>query len=86
MKIKNIILASVAAVALAGCGSACTEEELQEKLMDITAKVQELATSGDMAKLMEFSQKANKISQGMKGSQDDMQAACEAADELLSEL
>lgn len=86
MKLRNLALAAVAVVGFSGCSSTCTEDELQKKLMEITAKVQELATSGDMGKLMEFSKKANDISQGMKGGEDDLQAACEAADELLSEL
>ena len=86
MKYKQIILAVIAVLGLSGCSSTCTEEELQQKLMDITAKVQEMATSGDMGKLMEFSKKANEISQGMKGDSDDLQAACQAADDLLSEF
>jgi outer membrane murein-binding lipoprotein Lpp len=86
MKLRNWVLAAVAVVGFSGCSSTCTEDELQQKLLDITAKVQEMATSGEMAKLMEFSKKANEIGQAMKGSQDDLQAACKAADELLSEL
>ncbi|MCB1582723.1 MAG: hypothetical protein R3E90_16025 [Marinicella sp.] len=86
MKLRNMLLAGVAVVGLVGCGSDCTEQELQDKLMEITTKVQELAASGDMGKLMEFSKKANEIGQAMKGSKDELQAACQAADELLSEL
>lgn len=86
MKLRNLVLAAVAVVGFSGCSSTCTEDELQQKLMEVTTKVQELATSGDMGKLMEFSKKANEIGQAMQGSQDDLQAACEAADELLSEL
>jgi outer membrane murein-binding lipoprotein Lpp len=86
MKLRNILLSGVAVVSFSGCASDCTEEELQEKLLKITSKVQELATSGDVAKLMDFSNKANEISQAMKGSKDDLQAACQAADELLVEL
>ncbi len=86
MKFKNIILVGVAVFGFSGCASNCTEEELQEKLMQITAKVQEIATTGDMGKLMELSKKANDISQGLKGSDDDLQAACTAADQLLDEL
>jgi hypothetical protein len=35
---------------------------------------------------MEFSQKAGRISQSMQGGGDNLQAACDAADDLLDEL
>lgn len=84
-KIKFILVSSVAILGLSGCGSECTEEDLKDKLQEISAKVQEMAASGDMAKLMEFSQKASKISQPKQGD-NNIQAACDAADDLLDEL
>ena len=86
MKFKGMVCATVAMVALSGCSSTCTEDEMQAKLLEITEKVQDIAATGDMGRLMELSKKANDIGMRMKGSEDDLQAACEAADELLSEL
>ncbi|TDR22800.1 hypothetical protein [Marinicella litoralis] len=83
--IKLMLLAMIAVLGLSGCGSECTEEDLKAKLLELSEKVQGLAASGDMTKLIEFSQKANQISQSMQGG-DDIQAACEAADDLLDEL
>lgn len=81
----KILLILVAVVVLTGCGSQCTEDDLKEKIQEVTVKVQALATSGDMGKLMEFSKRANEISKTMQGG-DDIQAACDAADELLNQL
>ena len=83
--IRSLMLPTVAVLSLSACGSECTEEELGEKLQEISTKVQNLAASGDMAKLMEFSQKASKISNLSQGD-SDLQAACQAADDLLDEL
>lgn len=84
-KIKVGLLSMVAVFGLSGCGSDCTEEELKEKLQELTVEIQGLAADGDMSKLMEFSQKAQKISQTTQ-DEDNIQAACEAVDELLDEL
>ncbi len=84
-KTKVFLVAVFAVCGLSACGSDCTEDDLKDKLQELSVKVQDLAASGDMAKLMEFSQKANQISQSMT-SGDDIQAACDAADDLLSEL
>lgn len=82
---KKIIITALAAITLSGCSSTCTEEDLQAKVMELSEKVQKMATSGDMNKLMELSQKSMKISQAAQKG-DDLQAVCEAADELLAEL
>ena len=81
----TIGIAVLTIFSLSGCSSTCTEEDLQAKSMELAAKVQELATSGDMGKLMEFSQKSMKISKAASEG-GDIQAACEAADELLASL
>ena len=80
--LKLTLAAMTAVLTLSGCGSECNEEVLKE----ITVKVQDLAATGDLSKLMEFSQKAGKISQSMQGGGDNLQAACDAADDLLDEL
>lgn len=84
MKQKNIFVL-VCCLGLGACGEPCTEASLQEKSVEITEKIQKLATEGDVSKLMSLTQKAQKISQSMSGS-DDLEKACEAADELLDEL
>lgn len=82
---KYLLIPVFAVVSLSGCGSECTEDDLKDKLQELSVKVQGLAASGDVTKLMEFSQKANQISKSMQGD-NDIQAACEAADDLLDEL
>ena len=82
---KSIGIAALAIFSLSGCSSTCTEEDLRAKSMELAEKVQHLATSGDMGKLMSFSQKSMKISKAASEG-GDIQAACEAADELLAEL
>jgi len=84
-KIKLLLISGVAVIALSGCGSACTEDDLKDKLQELSVKVQGLAASGDVSKLMEFSKKASEISKSMQDG-NDIQAACEAADDLLDEL
>ncbi|WP_154222215.1 hypothetical protein [Marinicella rhabdoformis] len=81
----KIITLCLAATTISACSSTCTEEDLQAKAMELAEKVQKIAASGDMNKLMAFSQKSMKISKAAEAG-DDIQAACEAADELLSEL
>lgn len=82
----NIALTSaLLAFGLSGCGSDCSEESLKEKSEEISKKVEALAAAGDMQKMMEFAGKAMQISSAMQDS-DDLQAACDAADELLDEL
>lgn len=75
----------VAVLGMSGCGSECTEQELQEKMQEMTVKIKDLAASGDMSKMLEFSTKAQKISASMQG-EDNIQAACEAVDDLMAEL
>jgi outer membrane murein-binding lipoprotein Lpp len=84
--LKLTLAAMTAVLTLSGCGSECNEEVLKEKMQEITVKVQDLAATGDLSKLMEFSQKAGRISQSMQGGGDNLQAACDAADDLLDEL
>ncbi len=83
--VKHMLLSTVLVLGLSGCGSECTEDDLKNKLQQVAVKVQALATSGDVTKLMEFSQKASRISQSTQGD-SDLQAACQAADDLLDEL
>ncbi len=82
---KKILGLVVACSFLGACSEPCSEEVLKEKMEEITVKIQELAASGDMGKLMEFSQKAQKIGQKMQGG-EHMEEACEAVDALLAEL
>lgn len=83
---KKILGLALACSLLGACSEPCSEEVLKEKMEEITVKMQELAASGDMGKLMEFTQKAQRIGQSMQGNGDHMEAACEAADAILDEL
>ena len=70
---------------ISGCASECTEEDLKQKGLELTQKLQEAATSGDMSKIMSMTQKMQKL-KAMSNDKDDLQAACNAMDELLDEL
>lgn len=86
---KRILLAAVltgSLLLLSACDAPCTEEVLQDKLEEVSAKMQKIVESGDMGKLMSiaaYSQKLNKLRDVNK---DNLEPACEAVDELLAEL
>jgi len=86
---KKVLLIGLLAgslVSLSGCDAPCTEEVLKDKLEEVSEKMQEIAQSGDMGKLMSiaaFSQKLNKLKDA---DRDNLEPACEAVDELLAEI
>lgn len=81
----KLMVVALSAVMLAACGSSCNEDVLKKKMTEITEKMQKATLSGDMSKIMSLSKKFQSIS--AKAAQSgDMQAACDAADEILEEL
>jgi hypothetical protein len=86
--IKKLLKTSLAITIcfnLAGCSSECTEDTLTQKSLELTEKLQEAATSGDMSKIMTMTQKMQKF-KNLANDKDNLQAACDAMDELLDEL
>ena len=85
-RISFVALIIVTLVSLTGCDAPCTEEVLQDKLQEVSEKMQDIVESGDMGKLMSiaaYSQKLNKLRDVNK---DNLEPACEAVDELMAEL
>ncbi len=85
-RISFLALIIVTLVSLTGCDAPCTEEVLQDKLQEVSEKMQDIVESGDMGKLMSiaaYSQKLNKLRDVNK---DNLEPACEAVDELMAEL
>ena len=80
-----LICFGMATLGLSGCSSECTEADLKAKLEALSGEIEHLAKSGDMKALQKFSQKAAAIYQSTQ-NKDDMQAACEAVDDLLGEF
>ncbi|KAA3638499.1 MAG: hypothetical protein DWP95_12550 [Proteobacteria bacterium] len=71
---------------LSGCDAPCTEQVIKDKLEEVSEKIQKIAASGDMSKLMAigtFSQKLNNL---QDADRDNLEPVCEAVDELLAEL
>jgi hypothetical protein len=83
--ITKTVLILIASVQLIGCGEECTEETLNAKGEELTEKMQEVAASGDMKKIMGLAQKMGKF-KNLVNDPDNLQAACDAVDELLAEL
>ncbi len=81
-------LAALAAIGfLAACNSeaTCTTEDATKKSADLSAKLQEMAAT-DPAKLAELAPKVAEMATKAAGSADDLQAACKAMDEMMTEL
>ena len=70
-------------ILLGGCGSGCNEESLNQKLQQISEKVTEMSTAGEDEKMMQYTQKMQAI---RLQKNNDIKAACKAADEALKEL
>lgn len=83
--LKIALISGLFTLGLSGCGSDCSEEGLKQKADEISKKIEALAVKGDMQKMMEFAGKAMQISSAMQNA-DNLQEACDAADELLDEL
>jgi len=87
--LKNTIKSSLliaAIITLSACGgSSCsTAEDVKAKGEELAEKFQELATSGDMSKVMALAGKMKNLQN--IGNNSDPQAACDAMDELMDEL
>ncbi len=79
---------SVAALALLGAcdeKKACTPEDAQAKLAEMTTLTQEIATSNP-AKLTELLPRMQEIQGELTAAGDDPAAACKALDDLIAEL
>ena len=86
---KKVLMAGLLAgalVSLSGCDAPCTEEVLQDKLEEVAAKMQEIAESGDMGKLMSIAAYSQKLNKLKDADRDNLKPACEAVDELLAEI
>ncbi len=73
-------------LATAGCGSKCDEAALKAKHEEINSKMAKVIASGDISKIMGLTEKMKKISATAASGDNDLQAACEMADEILDEL
>jgi hypothetical protein len=87
MRIAPTVLAFAAAGVLSACNSedTCTNEMAQQKAADLAAKMQEVAAA-DPARLAELAPRVQELAAQASASGDDLQAACEAMDEMLAEL
>ncbi|GEM_PF-2923093 len=83
---RLFVVAFVALAFLSACSSSCTEDDLKAKTEEIQQKMQNLATSGDINKMMQVAGKIREIASAAQGQDGDLQAACEMADEILDEL
>jgi len=86
-KLGQMALVAGSLLLLGGCGSKCDEEALKAKQEEIKQKMMQVVASGDMNKIMGLTQKMQKIAASASASdKDNLQAACEMADEILDEL
>lgn len=86
MRFASTILALAATCFLAACGEdECTQEAAQKKATDLATKLQELVAT-DPAKLAELSPKLQDLATKAAAGGDDLQAACKAMDEMMTEL
>lgn len=81
--IKTIIAMAALSTVLSACGG-CTEEEAQEKMIELTQKMTGLLTS-DPQKMVELSGKIQSIGQEMQDD-PDLDEVCAAMDDLMDEL
>ena len=89
MQIMKLAFAGLVVLTLAACNeetaAACTAEDAQAKMADLTARMTELGTS-DPAKLEQFSGKAAELQTQFANVGDNPQAACDAIDALMAEM
>lgn len=85
-QIFKICIIVAAGLSLTACGgSSCsTKEDLEAKGLELAEKMQELAASGDMSKIMSMAGKMQKF-KSLTGD-EDIAEACELIDELMDEL
>ncbi len=86
---KKILLASLmtgSLLLLSGCGAPCNEQVLKDKMQIVTEKMQKIAESGDISKLMSLGKYSKELS-GMQGAnKDNLEPVCKAVDKLIAEL
>ena len=87
MRIAPAFLALLTTGFLAACTeeATCTQETATQKATDLTAKLQEVAAS-DPAKLAELAPKVQELATKAAASNEDLQAASKAMDEMMAEL
>jgi hypothetical protein len=86
---RNLALtaAALALTALAACDDepTCTQETLTAKTTELTTALTTLATT-DATRAAEFTTRMTEIAAEAAGASDDIQAACDAVDQMLAEL
>jgi hypothetical protein len=89
MQITKLALVGLAMLTLAACNEdaagACTAEDAQAKMADLTARMTELGTS-DPAKLEQFSGRVADLQTQFADVGENPQAACDAVDALMAEM
>ena len=81
--IKTFTAMAALSAVLSACGG-CTEEEAQEKMLELTQKMTGMLAS-DPQKMVELSGKIQSIGQDMQDD-PDLDEVCAAMDELMDEL
>lgn len=89
MQITKLALVGLVALTLAACNeetaTACTAEDAQAKMGELTTRMTDLGTS-DPAKLEQFSGRVAELQTQFANPGDDPQAACDAIDALMAEM
>jgi len=86
---NRIVLAAIltgSLLLLSACDAPCNEQVLESKLEEVGEKMQEIAESGDMGKLMKVAAFSQKLSKLQGADKNNLQPACDAVDELLAEI
>ncbi len=81
--IKTILAMLMLSTVLSACGG-CTEEEAQEKMVELSQKLTGMLAS-DPQKMVELSGKLQSIGQDMQDD-PDLDEVCAAMDDLMDEL
>jgi hypothetical protein len=89
MRITTLAFIGLTMMTLAACNeetaAACTAEDAQAKMTDLTARMTELGTS-DPAKLEQFSGRVADLQTQFADVGENPQAACDAIDALMAEM
>ena len=87
MRLASTLLALAATGFLAACTGeeACTQDVATKKATDLTARIQELATS-DPTKVADLAPKLQELATKAAAGGDDLAATCKALDDMMAEL
>lgn len=88
MTSKIALIALLAVLGLTACKDdepSCTAEEAQKKAMEMTTRLQELATT-QPEKLADVAAKAQELQADLAGAENDPAKACAAVDELMKAM